>query len=195
MVLRYSLFPITWLNTLFLYDAESLTWTGSTSVSTYATSQDRPSLWNVTLNLFGPGNKLVRSSRLSISSLNVGYAKTWNDSHTMQLQGGVNYRLAITYVSVSNAGSQWPMIIDSVLLMPDLTQNSYYSMQLTSVKSEILNCFSQSASLRSAFQLPSSCKQHVFGTNVIMYNGSLGEFPTYLLFSSLNSRYLNSEYI
>lgn len=175
MVLRYSLFPLTWLNTLSLYDAEALTWTGTDQVSTYTSSSDRASSWNITFSLVDSSNRQFLFSQTSIASLSVGEAKTWNDSNILQLQEGANYRLAITYETNGNVGIPWPIMIDSVLLMPDLAQNSYFIMQSNSLKNEILDCRTKSASLSTAFQLPSQCRNHVFGSTVIMYNGSLGE--------------------
>ena len=175
MVLRYSLFPINWLNSLFLYDAEALSWSGSDLVSTYTTSADNPFSWNITIAIFDSANSLLNSSHLSVASLNVGETKIWNDSSVIQLRQGLNYRMTFTYDAVSNAGIPWPIIIDSVVLLPDLTNNLYYTVQSEAVKSEVLNCHTQSASLSTTFGLPSVCRQHIFGASVIIYNGSLGK--------------------
>ena len=176
ILLRYSLLPSTWLNTLFLYDAEVLTWSGSDLVSSYITSLDRPSLWKVTIQLLDSTNSQLLSSTLSVAGLSVGEGKTWNDSSVITLTQGLNYRLTMTYEAVGNAGSPWPLIIDSVVLLPDFTQNSYYTSQSETKKGDILNCRVLSESLSSSFQLPGVCRQHIFGVSTEMYNGSLGTF-------------------
>lgn len=167
---------MTWLNILFLYDAETLTWSGSDLVSTYTTSSDRPSSWNITIKLSDAANSQFASSQLSVASLNVGEAKIWNDSSIIQLNQGLNYRLTMTYEAVANSGNPWPIMIDSVVFLPDFTQNSYFISKSEGTKSEVLNCRTLSASLTTTFQLPTVCRELVFGTSTIMYNGSLGEF-------------------
>ena len=121
-------------------------------------------------------NTQLASSQLSIADLHIGDAKTWNDSSVIQLSQGQNYRLTLTYESVSNSGNPWPILIDSIVLLPDFAQNSYFVSQSEAAKSEIMNCRMFSASLSSTYRLPTDCRQHVFGSSIIMYNGSLGEF-------------------
>ena len=182
MLLRYSLFPLAWLNTLFLYDAETLTWSGSDLVSTYTKSSDRPSSWNVTITLSDAANSQFASSQLSVASLNVGEAKIWNDSSIIQLSQGLNYKLTMTYEAVANSGNPWPIMIDSVVFLPDFTQNSYFISKSEGTKNEILDCRTMSASLTTTFQLPTVCRELIFGTSTVMYNGSLGEFLVHFLF-------------
>ena len=176
LLLRYSLFPSTWLNTLFLYDAEGFTWSGSDLISSYITPLDHPSLWNITIQLFDSTYSQLSSSKLSVAGLSVGEGKTWNDSSVITLTQGLNYRLTMTYEAVGYVGSPWPVIIDSVVLLPDLIQNSYYTSQPETRKRDILNCRMLSENLLSSFQLPDVCRQHVFGASTAMYNGSIGEF-------------------
>ncbi|XP_065067988.1 laminin subunit beta-2-like isoform X2 [Rhopilema esculentum] len=173
MVIRYSLYPISWHNTLFLYDAESLSWSGASDISTYTSNQDNPLQWNLTVAVSGPSNSQLLSNQFSIGSLSVGEAKTWNESSSTLLSAGLNYRLDLSYLAGSNSGSPWPIVIDSVIFMPDLIQNSYYSTQSPAAKSEIQNCYELSKSLSAAFVLPAQCRKHVFGSSVIMYNGTL----------------------
>ena len=174
MVIRYSLYPISWHNTLFLYGAESLSWSGASDTSKYTSNQDNPLQWNLTVAVFGPSNSQLLSNQFSIGSLSVGEAKTWNESSSVRLSAGLNYRLDLSYLTGSNSGSPWPIVIDSVIFMPDLTQNSHYKIQSPAGKSEIQNCYELSKSLSTAFALPPQCRKHVFGFSVIMYNGTLG---------------------
>ena len=175
MVLRYSLYQLTWLNNLFLYGAESLTWSGSQAVSDYLSLADNATNWKINATVMTSSDFQLKTTQFSIGSLTVGNPNIWNDSIAIQLSAGQIYRLSFTYTRSSGSGIPWPIIIDSVVLLPDVRLSSYFMRQSSAVKSEVLNCHMLSKSLATTYALPSFCRRHVFSISVLMYNGSLGK--------------------
>ena len=176
MSFRYSLYPVSWYNSVYLYNAESLVWSGSQAVSSFTSLADKPSAWNISFSISDSSNSLIKMNQFSIGSLLVGEANFWNDTGNLQLFTGQTYKVTIRYLSSSGMGIPWPLLIDAVILMPDLTAISYYSMQSAFKQREIQECYLQSKQLPTMPTMAAVCRQHTFSISVIMYNGTLRKF-------------------
>ncbi len=177
MAFRYSLYPLSWYNTVYLYGAESLSRSGSRFISNYTAPPDNPSRWRLAISIFDSSNVLVKSTSLTVGSLYVGEGSIWSDVSLIQLMAGRSYRMAISYVSSGGSfGVPWPLLVDSVILMPDLTTISYFNTQSVAKRNEIQQCYMKSKELQTMPSMLPVCRQHTFGFSVLMYNGTLRKY-------------------
>eukprot|EP00794_Sanderia_malayensis_P015665 gene15665-17245_t len=178
IVVRYSLYPLSWYNTVYLYNAESVNWSGDQQISSYTTSADNNNNntmnWNISVTVQDSASGILRTMMLSIGTLAVGEGHAWTDSVFMHLLRSNTYRVTFAYLNTNaRYGSTWPLVLDSVMLMPDLTQFAYVTSQPAAIKMEIEQCYTNSKRLQLMPSMLPSCRQHTFAISVLMYNGTL----------------------
>ena len=109
-----------------------------------------------------------------MQDLTIGNAQFWLSKTSFELKKAQKYKLKIMYEgSAKQYGNPWPLLLDSVLFMPDYKQTSYFKE--SNKKLELSECFMNSKSLSTTFDLQPVCEMHIFTTVLQTYQKALSK--------------------
>ena len=134
---------------------------------------------------FGFGAKLVLSLRSTSSNdsvefevladeLQQGLSQAWRLPQTVALLSGELYNILLIYNS-TDGGDTCPVLVDAVVLIPDVSVTRVYTESGTDIQDQLQNC--EQAAMSLAEREPAYCDQLVFSASTEIYNGTLGKYP------------------
>ena len=175
MLFRYSLYQLEWFSQILPQGREISEWTGTANKEFYLKGSDQPMQWIFSITIYDSGSGNVwQAMTLTMQDLSIGNAQFWLSKASFELKENKKYKLKIVYEnSAKQYGNPWPLLLDSILFMPDYRTTSYFID--TKNRLEVFQCFSQSKDLSTTRMLPSNCEMHIFTIALQTYEKALSE--------------------
>ena len=177
MLLRYSLYQLEWFSQILPQGREISEWAGNSNKEFYLKSSDQPMQWVFSVTIYDSESGSVwQAMTLTMQDLSIGNAQFWLSKSSFELKKNQTYKLKIVYESSAKSyGKPWPLLLDSILFIPDYRSTSYFNDIESEKKIEVFNCFTQSKSLATTFNLPSNCEMNIFTIALQTYQKALSE--------------------
>ena len=177
ILIRYSLYQLEWFSQILPQGREISEWTGSSNKEIYLKGNDQPMQWVFSITIYDSlSGNVWQAMTFTMQDLSIGNAQFWLSKTSFELEENKKYKLKIVYEnSAKQYGKPWPLLLDSILFIPDYRTTSYFKHADIKKRMEIFQCFTQSKDLSTTFMLPSNCEMHIFTVALQTYQKGLSE--------------------
>lgn len=171
------MYQLEWFSQILPQGREISEWSGASNKEFYLKSSDQPIQWVFSITIYDTDSgKVWQAMTLTMQDLSIGNAQFWLSKTSIELEEKKKYKLKIIYESSAKQyGKPWPLLLDSILFIPDYRSTSYFKDAGTKNKMEVFQCFTQSKDLSTTFMLPSNCEMHIFTIALQTYQKALSE--------------------